>query len=145
MVEKNKRTFIYIDNNDFEIYRRIIKETKYFKKNLELFTCAVLVGKFIVKQPLPLKSRKDYIRADTDTSSQNFTILKCLAIANYNDVNILNNEDKLYGYCEKYANAGITKIYEWYTDKNYDFETIISKMLLEFWDKIDLKSLNQLE
>ena len=58
---------------------------------------------------------------------------------------ILNNEDKLYGYCEKYANAGITKIYEWYTNKNYDFETIISKMLLELWDKIDLKSLNQLE
>lgn len=145
MVEKDKRTVIYIENNDFDIYRKIIKETKYFKKNLELFTCAVLVGKFIVKESLPLKNRKDYIRVDIDTSGQNFTILKCLAIASDNNVNILNNENKLYTYCENYANAGIKEIYKWYTDKNYEFETKISKILLEFWDKIDLKSLNLLE
>lgn len=142
MSEKNKRTFLYIDEDDFKRYQKIINKEEYFKKNIELFTCAVLIGRFIVGQPLPLKKRKDYIRLDMNTSNQNFVILKCLAIANYDDVNILNNDEKLYSYCEMYANAGFKEIYKWYSDDNYDFETKISKIVLDFCNQIDFNSLN---
>ena len=58
---ETKRTTIDIDKSDFELYQKLMK-TSYFKNNLHLFTCAVLIGKFIVKKPEGIKKRKDYIR-----------------------------------------------------------------------------------
>ena len=142
MAENNKRNWIGIEKDDFEIYQQFTKETKYFNQNIELFTCATLIGIYIVGQPLPIKNRRDLIRLDMRTTNKNFTIVKCLAIAKENDVNILNNENKLYSYCENYANAGIKELYRWYTDKDYDFETKVSKVLLDFWRQVDLNSID---
>ena len=127
---ETKRTTIDIDKSDFELYQKLMK-TPYFKNNLHLFTCAVLVGKFIVEKPMGIKKRKDYIRVNDNRNNQNLTILKSLAIS-YNDgVNILTDENSLYAYCEKYARSGIQKIYEWYDDPSHDFGTVVSKELLK--------------
>ena len=136
MVE-SKRTLIYIENEDFELYQKLIKNTdKYFKNNLHLFTCATLIGKFEVWKSSKLKKKKDYIRINDNSSDQNLTILKSIAISNNENVNILTDEDKLYSYCEGYANTGIKKIYEWYEDSAHDFGTTLSKVLLKAFKNI---------
>ena len=61
-------------------------------------------------------------------------ILKCFAISSLNDVAILNNEDDMFSYCEKYANAGIKEIKNW---EKLDFNTELSNALIKFWKKID--------
>ena len=141
-MSESKRTLIYIDNQDFESYQKLMKSTdKYFKNNLHLFTCAVLVGKFVVKEPSSFKKKKDYIRVNDNSHDQNLIILKSLAIS-YNDgVNILTDEDKLYSYCERYAISGIRKIREWYDDPNYDFGTTLTKVLLKAFKEINLDAL----
>ena len=141
MVE-SKRTLIYIDNDDFKLYQDLIKNTdKYFKNNLHLFTCAVLVGKFVVNKPGSFKKKKDYIRVNDNANDQNLIILKSLAIS-YNDgVSILSDEDKLYSYCERYAITGIKQIWEWYDDNSYDFGTTLSKVLLKTFNELDFDTL----
>lgn len=141
MAETSKRVTINIDSKDFELYQKLIKSTDYFKNNLHLFTCAVLVGKFIVEKPMSIKKNKSYIRVNDNANDENLVILKCLAIAAADDVNILTDEDRLYSYCEKYARTGIKQIYEWYVDTAYDFDVSLAKALLKAWKNIDLENI----
>ena len=140
IMAETKRTTIDIDKSDFELYQKLMK-TSYFKNNLHLFTCAVLVGKFIIKKPIGIKKRKDYIRVNDNRNNQNLVILKSLAISYNDSVNILTDENSLYAYCEKYARSGIKQIVEWYDDPSYDFGTTISKKMLEAFKEIDLEAL----
>ena len=137
---ETKRTTIDIDKSDFELYQKLMK-TSYFKNNIHLFTCAVLIGKFIVKNPIGIKKRRDYIRVNDNRNNQNLVILKSLAISYNDSVNILTDENSLYAYCEKYARAGIKQIVEWYDDPSHDFGTTISKQMLEAFKEIDLEAL----
>ena len=140
IMAETKRTTIDIDKSDFELYQKLMK-TSYFQNNLHLFTCAVLIGKFIVKKPTAIKKRKDYIRVNDNRNNQNLVILKSLAISYNDSVNILTDENSLYAYCEKYARPGIKQIFEWYDDPNHDFGTTISKEMLKVFKNIDLDKL----
>lgn len=142
MVE-TKRTLIFIDEKTFPIYKKLMK-SKYFKNNLHLFTCAVLVGKFIIKHSKSIDKKKDYIKVNDNRNDDNLTILKCLAISDEGKVNILNNEDELFEYCEKYANLGIHEIYNWYKDPECKFNQKLAEVLLGFWEYIDVNSLKNI-
>lgn len=140
--EDKKRTFIFIDGSDYDNYKEL-KETHYFKskKNIDLFLCTTLIGIFCVKEPMKLdnSSKKDYIRVNDNQRNDAMPILKSLAISAYGDVNVLSDEDKMFGYCEDYANAGIKQLYSWYKDPAFEFDTILAKELLNCWKSIDLK------
>lgn len=142
MVE-TKRTLIFIDEKTFPIYKKLMK-SKYFKNNLHLFTCAVLVGKFIIKHSKSIDKKKDYIRVNDNRNDDNLTILKCLAISDEGKVNILNNEDELFEYCEKYANLGIHEIHNWYKDPECKFNQKLAEVFLGFWEYIDVNSLKNI-
>lgn len=140
--DNKKRTTINIDKEDFFMYQELIA-SDYFKNNLHLFTCAVFIGKYIVKKPTAIKSSRGYIRPNDNRNDDNLTILKSFAISENNDVNILNNEEDLYSFCEKYARTGIQELYCWYTDNSYDFDVILAEKLLEAWGQIDLSMLDE--
>ena len=143
-MEESDRTFIYIEDNDFKKYQKFM-ETPYFKKNIEVFTIAVLIGKYVVKKPLPIKGKKkDYIRVGFNSNNPNMTILKAIAISSLNDVNALVDEEKIFDYCESYANSGFKQLYEWYNTSSSVFSTNLSKVLFEFLDNFDMEKLENL-
>lgn len=149
MSKDNKnRTFIFIDERDFETYQNLLK-THYFKglKNIDLFLCAVLVGINIVGKPSALDNskKKDYIRVNDNKTKESMVILKSVAISKFNDVNVLSDEDKLFSLCEDYANVGIKQLNEWYGDKNQSFDNILTKELLKFWGTLDLDAINEMK
>lgn len=140
--EDKNRTIVYVDADDFDdIYKKLIK-SHYFKglKNIDLFLCATLVGMNVVGKPLPLdnSNKKDYFRVVDNKNKESMIILKSLAISKFNDVNVLSDEDKLFSFCEDYANAGIKQLGAWYNSNEESFENILTKELLKSWQTLDL-------
>lgn len=146
MTNKKNRTFIFIDNDDFDKYQKLFK-THYFKskKNIDLFACAALVGINSENGPLKLdnSNKKDYIRVNDNKNKESMVILKSLAISEFNNANVLADEEKLFSFCESCANSGIKELYLWYSDSNFDFDNELGKLLLNFWKKIDLNTLKE--
>lgn len=144
MSNKKNRRLIFIDNDDFDKYQKL-SQSHYFKgkKNIDLFAIATLVGIHSVKDSLPLdnSNKKDYIRVNDNKNKESMVILKSLAISNFNNANILADEEKLFSYCENYANSGIKELYLWYSDNNFNFDDKIAKLLLKFWDTLDLDNI----
>lgn len=134
------RTFVFIDKRDFETYQELIK-THYFKgkKNIDIFLCATLIGLNVVGKPSPLDNskKKDYFRVNDNKNKESMIILKSLAISKFNDVNVLSDEDKLFSFCEDYANAGIKRLNSWYKSTEDTLENIITKELLKAWKTLD--------
>ena len=143
--EDKKRTIIYVDKSDFKTSYKELMNSYYFKdqRNIDLFTCAALVGLYVVEEPLKLdnSNKQDYVRVNDNKNKDSMIILKSLAISAFGDVNVLTDEDKLFSYCEGYANSGIKQLYEWFKDPNYDFDTTLTKVLLEHLKSVDLEKL----
>lgn len=141
--EDKKRNFIYIDDDDFEFYQEL-KKSHYFNdksyKNIDLFLFATLVGLKIVGKPSPLDNvnkKKDYIRVNDNKNKDSMVILKSLAISKFNDVNVLSNNDKMFSFCEDYANSGIKRIKSWCNSTEETFDNILTKELLKCWNELD--------
>lgn len=142
-VEDKKRNFIYIDDKDFEFYQEL-KKSHYFNdksfKNIDLFLFATLVGLKIVGKPSPLENvdkKKDYIRVNDNKNKDSMVILKSLAISKFNDVNVLSNNDKIFSFCEDYANSGIKQIKLWCNNTEESFDSILTKELLKCWNELE--------
>jgi|GEM_PF-1294228 len=147
MSKDNKnRTFVFIDEDDFETYQKLMK-THYFKgmKNIDLFLCATLIGINNIGNPSKLSNskKKDYIRVNDNKNKESMIILKSLAISKFDDVNVLSNEDKLFSFCEDYANAGIKRLNDWYGSNEETFENIITKELLKCWKTLDFDKIKK--
>lgn len=144
--EDKTRAIVYVDERDFEIYKELIK-SHYFKgmKNIDLFLCAALVGLHVVGKPAPLDNskKKDYFRVIDNKNKESMVILKSLAISKFNDVNILSDEDKLFSFCEDYANAGIKRLNVWYNSNEDSFDNFLTKELLKSWKKLDLDKIKE--
>lgn len=145
--EDKKRNFIYIDEEDFEFYQEL-KKSNYFKdksfKNIDLILFATLVGLKIVGTPSPLENvnkKKDYIRVNDNKNKDSMVILRSLAISKFEDVNVLSNNDKIFTFCEDYANSGIKRIQSWYNNNEETFDNILTKELLKCWDELDFDSI----
>lgn len=139
MYEPSKRTDIYINGPELKAYYQPLMKTDYFKKNIDLFTCAVLVGKFIVKDFKKLDDRKQYIKVNDNLKNNNLIILKCLAISEVEDISILTAEEELYTICEEYATVGIETLHKWYSKNKYNFNDFLAEKLLEIYEEIDLR------
>lgn len=134
------RTFVFIDKHDFKTYQDLLK-THYFKgkKNIDIFLCATLIGLNVVGKPSPLDNseKKDYFRVNDNKNKESMVILKSLAISKFDDVNVLSDEEKLFSFCEDYANAGIKRLNSWYHSKEDTLENILTKELLKSWKTLD--------
>jgi hypothetical protein len=131
--DNKEKITINIDiEEDRPLYNKILKSRDWeFKNNLELFTLAALVGKFIVQEKKPINKSVSYIRVKDNISKDDMVILKSLAISDANDVNIISNEDEMFKIVEQYARTGIKVLYDWFNDKNSAFDTELSKILLK--------------
>ena len=58
-------------------------------------------------------------------------LLKCFAVLESGDWNILKDEDAMFSICEDYTTAGILKLKEWYETNEEDIEDILSDNLFE--------------
>lgn len=134
--EESHRTTINVDETEFEkYYQMFTNETGYFKNNIQLFTIATLIGKFVIKKRIPITKQHTYFRYADNASTDEIQILKALAITEVNDINILIDHDEMFKICEEYARSGIKQLYDWYTDKNVDFDTELLNVIGEFYDE----------
>lgn len=128
--ESNNKITINIDKNDFVLYEKLKKDLG-FSKNIDLFTMAALIGKFVVKTREEIKSPKSYWRLNDNLNSDNMSILKCLAISEDDDLNLLSSDKDLFIICEEYANAGIKELYKYHSNAGINFNVRIGELLLE--------------
>lgn len=145
MGDITNRSIVYVDEDDFKIYQKLMK-THYFKgmRNIDLFLCAMLIGITIVGKPSSLDNSKkqDYFRVLDNKDKESMAILKALAISKFDDVNVLSDEDKLFSFCEGYANSGIKQLNAWYSDNDDSFENILTKEFLKVWETLDFDKIN---
>lgn len=59
------------------------------------------------------------------------TLLKCFAILESGDVNILKDEDAMFTICENYTTAGIKQLKKWYDSNEQDIILTLSDLLTE--------------
>lgn len=130
------KDIIHVDESEFEkMYRMFTQETDYFKNNQHLFTLAVLIGKFIVKERQKLNKKHDFIRHDYIKNTDEEVILTALAINEVNDVDVIIDKNEVYTICEEYARSGIQKLYEWYMDSSIDFDIELTNIILNYFEE----------
>lgn len=121
------------ESNETNIYSyQYLREKLNIAESLDLFTICVLIGKFVVKKRMPLNKKHSYVKHATVLKSSNFDILKALAIAEEDDVDILADTRAMYKIFEEYANSGFEEIKNWYFDNHIDFKLKISEIISTF-------------
>ena len=144
--DEKTRAIVYVDERDFDTYKKLIK-SHYFKgmKNIDLFLCATLIGMNVVGRSSSLDNSKkqDYFRVIDNKNKESMVILKALAISKFDDVNVLSDEDKLFSFCEGYANSGIKQLDAWYNDNEETFDNILTKELLNAWKTLDFDKIKE--
>lgn len=139
--EKKDRITINVHDEYFDLYQNIQSRSEWNSRdNLKLFTITVLIGKYIVNKPISLKGHKhSYLRVRDNEKKDDMTLLKCFAICESDDVNILDDENAMFDLCEKYTTSGIKQLAEWYKDSNE--EDIILRLSNLLTDKFIENSL----
>ncbi|MCI6929902.1 MAG: hypothetical protein MR750_01420 [Methanobrevibacter boviskoreani] len=133
MYENKSRTTINVNKNYFSLYQEITSKPEWGTgSNLKLFTVTVLIGKYIVGKKIPIKDNSHtYLRVRDNDKKDDMALLKCFAVLESGDWNILKDEDAMFSICEDYTTAGILKLKEWYETNEEDIEDILSDNLFE--------------
>lgn len=122
---------ICVEKEDYEpIYKMIRNKYGYFDSNMKLFTIATLIGKHVVKKREPLSKKQSYIRFHEREADDEMIILKCIAVAEDDDVNVLSDDMEIIKICEEYAKTGIHEFYSWINDNNSSIESKLCEMLV---------------
>ena len=130
---------IYVEQEDAEETYKNIRlngfTKNYFKETYEIFIMSLLIGKYILNKKEPLKNPiKGFIRIETLEKKDAFDIMKCIAIEETKDVNVLSDIKSIFQICEEYANSGIKELKKW-TVNEETFQTKLAENLLEFYEK----------
>ena len=133
MYENKSRPTINVNKNYFSLYQEITSKPEWGTgSNLKLFTVTVLIGKYIVGKKIPIKDNSHtYLRVRDNDKKDDMALLKCFAVLESGDWNILKDEDAMFSICEDYTTAGILKLKEWYETNEEDIEDILSDNLFE--------------
>ena len=103
--------------------------------NIEFFTVTVLIGKVIVKERKEYPdSGEQYIKYSANKTKDEITILKAVAVDEAKNIYILKDYEAMRKIWHDYSITGFEKLYEWYSDKDMDFQTKISEVLLDIFD-----------
>ena len=97
--------------------------------NIEFFTMTVLIGKFIVGQKKETGTTLPFIRYADNLHKDEMTMLYAFAVNEVDSVYILKDKVAMREMWQEYSCAGFEEIYEWYIDKNKDFEVRLSEEL----------------
>ena len=129
---------IYVDNDTIEkMYdvSRFLKNKNTHRK--DQFFVAMALGYNMGKR-LKLEKRKLFFLTQF-LNEQDLTLLYALAIAETNDVNVVDDLDKVYSIAEEYANAGIRKLYTMEKDSALEnFSKRFEKVMRQHISKLDL-------
>lgn len=121
------------ESNETNIYSyQYLKDKLNISESLDLFTICVFIGKFVVKKRTPLKKKHPYVKHSTVSKSDNFDLLKSLAIYEEDDIDILADTKAMYKIFEEYANSGFEELKNWYFDKNINFQVKISEIISKY-------------
>ena len=133
MVGINTITTINVYDEYFPVYQEIMKYPEWgLRDNLKLFTITVLIGKYVVDEKISLEDHVNtYLRVRDNDKKDDMTLLKCFAILESGDVNILKDEDAMFTICENYTTAGIKQLKKWYESNDQDIMVTLSELLTE--------------
>ena len=135
MVNIKTRTTINIHKEYVSLYQDILDNDEWGSRdNLKLFTITVLIGKYIVNKKIPITVHT-YLRVRDNDQKDDMTILKCFAVLESDDVNILKDEDKMFNICEEYTTAGIIELTNWYKSNDEDIFVKLSNILEDKFNK----------
>lgn len=119
------------------LYDEILKRDLFAGQALhKVFIMAMSIG-FNKDRRAPLSKKKDIIRTESFTEEQK-NMIKSLAVAAEDTLEILINKKKVYSIVEEYANGGIDILYNIFFGKEYgspdkkienDLEEIASDIL----------------
>lgn len=137
MVNIKTRTTINIHKEYVSLYQDILDNDEWGSRdNLKLFTITVLIGKYIVNKKIPITNNvHSYLRVRDNDQKDDMTILKCFAVLESDDVNILKDEDKMFNICEEYTTAGIIELTNWYKSNDEDIFVKLSNILEDKFNK----------
>lgn len=137
MVNIKTRTTINIHKEYVSLYQDILDNDEWGSRdNLKLFTITVLIGKYIVNKKIPITNNvHTYLRVRDNDQKDDMTILKCFAVLESDDVNILKDEDKMFNICEEYTTAGIIELTNWYKSNDEDIFVKLSNILEDKFNK----------
>lgn len=129
---------IFVENEDAEKTYKELREKSvlgnYLDKNHQLFTMAVLIGKYVLNKKEPLKRKKGFIRRDSIENTAEMDILRCIAIEEVDDVKVISDLKEIFEICEEYANVGIKELKKW-TRSKAEFEVKISEVLIDKFEE----------
>lgn len=126
-----ERTVINVHDDYFPKYQDVIKKDEWkIGENLKLFTITVLIGKYICNEKISLENHvRSFLRVKDNEKKDDMTLLKCFAIMESGDINIIKDEDKMFSICEEYTTSGIIKLTEWYNSNEQDIIETLSEEL----------------
>lgn len=129
---------IYVDNDTLEeMYdgSRFLKNKNTHRK--DQFFVAMALG-YNMGKKLKLEKRKEFFLTQF-LNEQDLTLLYALAIDETNDINVVEDLDKVYGIAEEYANAGIRKLYTMEKDSAIEnFSKRFEKVMKQHITKLNL-------
>jgi len=107
MTEKKKVDRIYVDKKDIADFNRLKERDSPFAncQNKEVWLAAMVIG-FNEGGRIPLKNKEGYVREEYFTDEER-TLIKSIAVATEENLNVLLDEQKIYSIGEEYATGGI--------------------------------------
>ena len=105
--------------------------------NIEFFTLTVLIGKFEVKKRKEVDggSEQFFKMIKTNTSKDEMTILKAVAVDEVNNPFILKDYMAMRKIWVEYSYAGFDKLYEWYKKGVPEMQDKLSNLMISFIDE----------
>ncbi len=136
-MNKTKKDTIYVRNEDYENYRDFTQKPEWgYGSNLKLFTTTVLIGKYIVGKRYTGTISHYYLKVEENISKPEMMILKSLAVVEYGNYEILEDEKALFRICEEYAVYGLAKLNEWYESEEGFSSEIFDEIMSKYNEEI---------
>lgn len=128
---------LYIRESDRETYNQLLDRVSPFadKDNKHVFIMALIVG-FREKRRVKLDKRFGFIRSEY-LSREEESIIKAIAVAEKEDLDILLDKKKVYSIAEEYAAGGIRLLKEEVTSSYGSYIKRLESDLLDDFKKID--------
>jgi dnd system-associated protein 4 len=132
-----------IRKSDKEDYKRLMEKDSPFagKDDKDLFLMAMIMG-FCEGSRIPLDKKESYVRIEYLTDREK-SIIKSIAVADEEDLNILANKRRVYSIAEEYAAGGIKLLKE----KVFGYGSFMKKLeaeLVEEFEKIKTRKEGEL-
>jgi len=146
MTEQKKVDRIYVDKKDISSYDILRQKPSPFAngQNKDIFLAALVVG-YHEGVKLPLKSKEGYFRTEY-LKSEEKALIKSIAVATTGDLNVLLDEQRIYGIAEEYATGGISLLRDRVQNDSYgSYAKKLENELLQIFSRVTENPPNKTE